>query len=332
MDGDREIAILDASGKQVTATVGDGYLQNQPYLSTLTLDKAGTYALGGTPGNNYIFKVEVTETEASETPADPVDTTALSAAINSANAAKNGVVVSDESGADVLPTQQWVSQKTMDDLANAIATAQSVLTNSAATQDEVDHAADDLNAAVATFNAARKAGAKTPDKSELKAAILAAQAEVNAAEVNTDAAFVLRGATWVTQTAKDNYQTAIQNAQNVADKANPTDTELHDAVTALSAATAAFSQARGQGTATKRGKLGELSWGVNDAGTLKLSGAAGSGETIIAASWDNSNNFLDAKLLTSGQTTLQLGSYAKVKLLWLSGKFAPKCPAASFTK
>ncbi len=331
-DGDREIVILDAAGKQAAVTMGDGYVKNQPYLSTLTLSQPGKYALGSTPGNNYIFKVEVTEAADAQTPAEPLNTDALTAAINAANAALSTAVISNENGADVLPTQQWVSQKAVNDLAAAIAAAQNVLTNSAATQEQVDGAVTTLNAAVETFNSAKKAGTKTPDKSELKAAIAAAQADLSAAEVSTDAAFVLRGGTWVTQAAKDAYQTAINNAQTVANKESPTDEELHDAVTALSNATADFRRAEGKGTAAKRGNLGALLWGVDAAGTLKLSGTGAGDEMVVAAAWDSSGNFLGAKFLKGSQTTLQLGSFAKVKLMWLGAGYAPKCPAATISK
>ncbi len=59
-DDNRQIAILDASGNAVATTSGT-YAKNAVCLETLEVPAAGTYFLGGTPKNNYIFKIEVTE-------------------------------------------------------------------------------------------------------------------------------------------------------------------------------------------------------------------------------------------------------------------------------
>ncbi len=57
---DRQMAILDAEGKVVVSTSGTT-VKDAAYISEFTLEKAGTYFLGGHENNNYIFKVEVTE-------------------------------------------------------------------------------------------------------------------------------------------------------------------------------------------------------------------------------------------------------------------------------
>ncbi|WP_034444086.1 pectinesterase family protein [Butyrivibrio sp. AE2032] len=59
-DDNRQVAILDSTGKVAAKTEGT-YVKNSPYISTLTLEKAGTYYLGGDINNNYFFKVEVTD-------------------------------------------------------------------------------------------------------------------------------------------------------------------------------------------------------------------------------------------------------------------------------
>ncbi len=59
-EDNRQIALLDSTGAVVAATEG-AWTKNAPYISTLTLAKAGTYYLGGHPNNNYLFKVEVTD-------------------------------------------------------------------------------------------------------------------------------------------------------------------------------------------------------------------------------------------------------------------------------
>ena len=64
-ESDRELAIFTADGTQVAVTTeGASTAKNKEAMSTLSLAEAGTYYLGGTPNNNYIFKIQVTESEA----------------------------------------------------------------------------------------------------------------------------------------------------------------------------------------------------------------------------------------------------------------------------
>ena len=66
-DDNREYAILNAAGEVVVKTSGT-YTKGEPYMSTLELTEAGTYFLGGETNNNYLFKLEVTETVGSKAP------------------------------------------------------------------------------------------------------------------------------------------------------------------------------------------------------------------------------------------------------------------------
>ncbi|MBQ9589804.1 MAG: hypothetical protein IJR29_06440 [Butyrivibrio sp.] len=59
-DAGRQMAILDANGDKVLVS-SEAATKNSPYISTFKLADAGTYYLGGATGNNYIFKVEVTD-------------------------------------------------------------------------------------------------------------------------------------------------------------------------------------------------------------------------------------------------------------------------------
>ncbi|SEF52341.1 fibronectin type III domain-containing protein [Lachnospira multipara] len=61
-DKDRSMVIYNLSSGEVAAQTSETLAKNDPCVSTLTLSEAGTYALGGLEGNNYIFKIEVTET------------------------------------------------------------------------------------------------------------------------------------------------------------------------------------------------------------------------------------------------------------------------------
>ena len=60
-DDNRQMTILDAAGT-VVVTTAETLAKNATCISTFELAEAGTYYLGSAVGNNYIFKVEVTET------------------------------------------------------------------------------------------------------------------------------------------------------------------------------------------------------------------------------------------------------------------------------
>ncbi len=89
----------------------------------------------------------------------PVDKSALTAAITSANTNKGTAVVSTD-GTDVDPSDKWVTQAEMDAYTDAISTAQAVADKTDASQTEVDNAVAALNTATNTFNNAKKAGNK----------------------------------------------------------------------------------------------------------------------------------------------------------------------------
>ena len=57
-DANRQMTILDSNGTSVAATSGET-VKNSAYLSELEITEAGTYYLGGSGSNNYIFKIEV---------------------------------------------------------------------------------------------------------------------------------------------------------------------------------------------------------------------------------------------------------------------------------
>jgi hypothetical protein len=57
---DRQMAILNSDGTKIAATE-ETSVKDAAYISTITLEHAGTYFLGGDGNNNYIFKIAVTE-------------------------------------------------------------------------------------------------------------------------------------------------------------------------------------------------------------------------------------------------------------------------------
>jgi len=109
-DDNRQMAILNASGAQVAVT--DVTLaRNATCISTFELAEAGTYFLGGATNNNYIFKVEVTETPSGLVKPERADWASVqnaeivSAVVNAEDANKIDVTVNANvsyNGADKL--------------------------------------------------------------------------------------------------------------------------------------------------------------------------------------------------------------------------------------
>ena len=99
----RQITIIDGNGAEVIKS-SETYADNTTYISKLTLEKAGTYYLGSSPKNNYIFKVVVTDSEPEEvTRADWSSVSAPvieSVALNESNANKIDVKVNALIGTD----------------------------------------------------------------------------------------------------------------------------------------------------------------------------------------------------------------------------------------
>ena len=178
------------------------------------------------------------------------DKTALSNAITAATAAKTGIVA-DTDAANVSVGTQWVAQGALDTFNAAIAAANTVAQNTAATQAEVDAAETTLNAAITAFNSAKQAGTKpgpAADKTALSAAIATATAAKTGIAVNTAAANVPVGTQWVAQGVMDTFNTAISTAETVVQNATAAQAEVDAAVTALNGAVAAFNDAKQAGT------------------------------------------------------------------------------------
>ena len=181
------------------------------------------------------------------------DKTALNAAIATAAAAKEGIAV-DTDAANVPAGTQWVTQAAKDTFDTAIAAAEAVAQNAAATQEQADAAETALNTAITAFNTAKQAGTKAEpadDKTLLNAAIATATAARAGIVVDTDAANVPAGTQWVAQAAKDTFDGAITEAETVAQNAAASQEQVNAAETALNTAITAFNAAKQAGTKTE---------------------------------------------------------------------------------
>jgi hypothetical protein len=176
--------------------------------------------------------------------------TALNAAIETAEAAKAGVLVNTNSGNVALGTY-WATQTDLDTFNAAINTAKTVRDNTSASQPQVDGAVTTLNNAVADFNAAKQSGTLVLDWSALDAEIAAAKMARDGVIVAVNAAGAASGAKWVTQAQFDALQAKITAAETLT----PTSQGVVDnAVADLNTALNTFNNAvnnNGQGSKTE---------------------------------------------------------------------------------
>lgn len=152
------------------------------------------------------------------------DTASLVAVVTDATALQGATTVGTAAGN--------VSQADKDAYAAAIAAAQAVINNGAATQAEIDAAVNALERATAAFRAAIVTRLPV-DKTALAQAITDASALQGATTVGSAAGNV-------SLADKDAYAAAIAAAQAVSDNAAATQAEIDAAVTALAHGTASF--------------------------------------------------------------------------------------------
>jgi len=164
--------------------------------------------------------------DASKITTVPVDKTALTAAIKTANAKVKAAVAGTDIG--------QYPQSAIDTFKTAISTAQKVLDNKSAKQTEVDQAVTTLKAAQTKYDAAK---ITTADKTALTAAIEGASEKADAAVAGT-------GVGQYPQSAIDTFNAAIDAAQEVADDSAATEDEVAKAVTTLKAAVTTFDAAK----------------------------------------------------------------------------------------
>lgn len=242
-------------------------------LSTITAKDADGQAVTVThEGSNYYFTmpakaVTVTATFTTDPVTPPeVDKTALTAAIEAAKAAKEGVLVTDKAANAVEKDTHYVTTAQDTALTTAIATAQAVLDKATATQTEVDEAVTALNSAVTTFNTAKNAQVGTMDDAALVAAITAARtakAAVNVLPDETTEDDVKTGVKFVTKSEMTAFDADIKAAETALNAADKDQTTLDAAKGTLTAATTAFTD-----VTTKTGRNDDAEAPVVDTAAL----------------------------------------------------------------
>jgi hypothetical protein len=163
------------------------------------------------------------------------DKTALIAAITAAEAAKAGVAV-NTTAANVPLGTSWVEAGDMATFTGKITAAGVVRDSTSANQGVVDAAVEALNAAISTFNGAKKAGTGTPvDKDALIAKITEAKTARDSVIVAEDGDDVVIGKNWATQAQIDTLNEVITAAESAI-----TQVQVNTALTNLTTALTAF--------------------------------------------------------------------------------------------
>ena len=179
-----------------------------------------------------------------------LDTSAISSAIDAADAAKSGVkIIDDQTANQVTKGTKFVTTAEMKALTDAIAAAKEAK-ESAKTEADVTSAVNAMNAAVETFKQAIKTVTYVApvDVSAIDTTIAAANAAKEGVETSDKAASkVTKGTKFVTTAEMKALTDAIANAQAAKESAKNT-ADVTAAVNALNAAVEIFKQAIKTGT------------------------------------------------------------------------------------
>jgi hypothetical protein len=179
-------------------------------------------------------------------PPTPPDTSALTAAISAAEAAKAGVM--ENTVAENVPLgTSWVTQAEMNILNTAISAAEGVKNSAAAAQSQVNAAVTALNLAIETFNSYKKDGtAPAVDKGALNAKITEAEnardGVVQVESEDPDLSNIAAGAAWATPSQIADLNDAIAAVKDIRDNATTQD-EVNAAVTDLNTELSTFNTA-----------------------------------------------------------------------------------------
>ncbi len=203
----------------------------------------------------------------------------LLSAINKAKKLPEGIAVSAD-GTDIPRSIKWISKAARAELEKAIKAAQTVLDDSDMSQDEVDRAVSQLNAAMEVFNKSLAYGTKPDEsvnpvpvkaenkstdkkstdkkvnkstdkkvnKNELLSAIDKAKKLPEGIAVSADGTDIPKSDKWTNEQARAELEKAIQAAQAILDDSNVSQDEVDRAISQLNAAMEAFNNSLAYGT------------------------------------------------------------------------------------
>ena len=212
-----------------------------------------------------------------------LDFTAINLAITEAEAAKDGIEISED-GSDVPPADQWVTEDVMEAFDEAIAAALDVR-ETAADQALIDAAVTALNTAISVFNDAKQNG-ETLDLTALDEAIADAEAAKDGIEISDTADFVPLSRQWVTAEVMQTFEDAIDAAETAKEEAE-TQADIEAALTALNTAISVFNDAKQDGTSNSHFIFTEINAAILNAEAAKVGIAVSNngGDVLPADKW-----------------------------------------------
>ncbi len=169
------------------------------------------------------------------------DKAAISALINSVQY----VTVSWRNGSEVPSNTPWTTQAEKDALVSAVSSAQAVVNNYNATQDQIVSTLNNLEVAISTYKNAHKYGLSgyNGDKSTLKSLI----DSVYYVKVSWDGSDVSTNTAWTTQTDLDAIVSVVSSAQRIWDDYYATQNEITNAINNLNYAISTYKNAQRYG-------------------------------------------------------------------------------------
>lgn len=269
------------------------------------------------------------------------DVTALQAALQAVYAARAGVTV-NTNAANVARRSYYVSQAEWEALDSLVKEAEPLFTDlKFAVQNNVDTMVSGLNAALATFNLAKKEGTKNVRQSLIDKLKDADNFRAGYANASGAASTVAQTVEFYSTTNWNTFNTAINTAAAVLRNINATQSQIDGAVTTLQGAINTFANITptmgtgNNGTGNNAINRSTLKTKLTEAYMVRggIAHPASSSESISAATvpegvqwvnWTNWNNFaVSTSSSGSGSSTRHPIPYAETqyKTLYSSGNF-----------
>jgi len=177
----------------------------------------------------------------------PTNKVEFQTTIEEAESNKASVKVS-AGGKDVDPSEYWVTQAELDEYVNVIVSAQQLIVDETAKQEDIDAKVWALIQATETFNQAKKAGVIEVDKTELRKMVEKAEKNKASVKVSKDGKDVALTEKWVTQAELDAYTNVILSVQQLIADETAIQEDIDAKVLALNQATDTFDKAKKTGT------------------------------------------------------------------------------------
>lgn len=162
-----------------------------------------------------------------------INTSALGYAIEDAKAIKGGILVSVD-GLDLLPSQSWVTQATLDAFSNAISAAETAK-QGIETSTQLMAQIDTMNNAVSIFKSKISLGKKS-DKTALQTAITEANKTLGVPRIQDSPDGLATGTQWVTSSEYKVLASLIDRAIAIDAKRDASQEEVNAATSDLNAA------------------------------------------------------------------------------------------------